>query len=257
MYSMVGLVQALGIPRGDKGCIKLSNNLEHQIKTGKGILSIQNPSNTLHIHCKSQISDHGFMNGSRRQKCSAWRRWSDFWLPWGSGAAGKVQFIRNENTAMATAWPPEFSLEVLKGQDIKLVFEVFFFPLGCYYGESLLNVSQESQRWLKLFSVLNSKFEQVSLKDKWIEAQLKPWYCSLLFKKDARKWRFSRVVSPFVGTKAISWENNYVLSPYHYTYLRLWPWGMFYVILPSFFLETTKGRGGWRPFHQSRHAKME
>lgn len=53
--------------------------------------------------------------------------------------AGKVQFIRNKNTAMATAWTPEFSLEMLKSWIIKLVFEVKAFlglllwrkPLKC------------------------------------------------------------------------------------------------------------------------------
>lgn len=32
---------------------------------------------------------------------------------------------------------------------------------------------------------------------------------------------------------------------------------MFYIIIPTFFLETTKDRGGWRHFHLLRHAKME
>lgn len=57
--------------------------------------------------------------------------------------------------------------------------------------------------------------------------------------------------------KVFSWENNDVLSPYHCTYLRLWPLGMFSIIKPIFFLEKTKGRGGWRHFHLLRHAKRE
>lgn len=53
--------------------------------------------------------------------------------------ASKVQFLRNLKTAMTTAWPPEFSLKVLKSWIRKLFFEVKTFlglllwrkPLKC------------------------------------------------------------------------------------------------------------------------------